>query len=550
METVDLSISLAILFLALAVYYHLKIFTFWRSRGIPGPAPWPVFGTNIYYCFETKIELETKWRDKYGKIYGLFEGYSPVLFVGDAELIKEIYVKKFQSFMDHNVQYIHQDNQKRWLVWSTGSYWANLRALITPMFTASKVRTALPTMSACVDRFIEQVDGKNANKRRASGDKQSLPSYNKNDLSVLTLDVIASSFFGLKLDPYSIKGQQEKFIKEAYKYADFEQWRYILWVIMPRQIATLFKFDLFGPKKYKYFDELTQRIVGERRRHAGPKRSDVVQALIDAKFADKDEKVFSELDDKEAHYNARTDSKQLELIQREQSKEPSFKSLNDLEIRSLMTSFFVAGFETTASTLSFALYEIAHQPEIQEKVLQELRESFGQGGEKLKHDDHEKNYSSILNLKYLDAFLSEVLRIYSPVIEVSRVCTDRGGASVDINGRPVHLPYGTGVIVNSFVVQRDPDYFDRPTEFDVTRFCSPEKKDSIKTGTYLPFGIGPRYCIGMRFALLEMKLSLAKLLLRYRIVPDEATQYPPKFKQNAQFLQLKNSNFVLVPRES
>jgi len=368
-------------------------------------------------------------------------------------------------------------------------------------------------------------------------------------LSSLTLDVIASSFFGLKLDTYGLRSKSEEFVTAAFRFADFDILRFIVWLFVPRQLAAKFKFDLVGIKKYQYFDSLSQKIIEERRGKSDSKRSDVIQALIEAKLPETYEKVFTSLDDKEAHYNASIDHQQMEDMQKQQTKLAThFRSFSDIEIRGLMTFFFIAGFETTASTIAFALHEIAHHPKIQEAILAELRQAFGENGERFDQDDPKKNYELLLDMKYLDAFISELLRMYSPILEHSRKVTAESGVVLEIDGRKVSLPQGVPISTNGFILQRDPDYFESPDEFRVERFF-PENRNRIKSGAYMPFGLGPRYCVGSRFALLEVKCAMAKVLLRCQVLPHENGEYPPRFRQNPIFLQFHNTNFKLVPRQ-
>lgn len=512
--------------------------------------PWPIFGTNIYYAIYNKIELDLHWKKKYGRTFGLYEGYSPILRTTDADVIKQVFIKKFQSMTDRNGQFIMQENPRNWLLWSRGDLWNNQRALISPMFSASKMRLMMSTMSDCVERFSDQV-----NKRARSLKKNT---FDKFDLSSLTLDVIASSFFGLKLNTYNADIRQDEFVKRAFKFADFDIIRFIIWLFVPRKLAAALKFDLLGPETYQYFYTLSQKIINQRRmqpKDASSKRQDVIQALIDAKLPETDEKVYTQLDDKEAHYSAAKNHQELAKDLRKQTAASKlFRGFSDLEICGQMTFMFIAGFETTASTLAFSLVVLANEPDVKEKVYKEMLDTFGEKGERFEDKqqrDEETTgdkYTSLLNLRQLDAFLSEVLRLYSPLIEHNRTVTDPQGVELTLDEtRTLYLPRGVPVSVNGFVLQRDEEYFEEPNEFKMERFYS-ENREKYNKGAFMPFGLGPRYCAGMRFALLEIKVALTKILLNYDILPAKGSHYPPKFRQNAVFLQFENTNFNLVER--
>ena len=544
------------------IYYHLKVFSYWSSRGVPGPQPWPIFGTNIYYIFINKLELDRKWRQQYGHTYGLYEGYYPLLRTTDNELIKNIYLKQFGSFTDRNSRFVHGRVQKNWLLWSKGLRWANQRALVSPMFSSAKMRPMFNSMSDCVDRFLAAQGAKSesinpskmANQvtetKSASWPIERAVPFGKSDLSHMTLDVIATCFFGLKLDTYDVA--QNEFLREAYKFSTFNVAWFIVWLLTPTIVAKYLEIDLFRQSRLNYFTKLTQRVLDERRRNKEHGKADIIQAFIDAKLPDEYEQVFSQEDDKEAHYNDNIGHEQLESLQKKQTSEAKyFKRFTDLEIKGQMAFLFLAGFETTAATLSFASLELAAHPEIQDTLHAELMDKFKcTTEEKLAEYEFSKdNYADLLDLKQLDCFVSEVLRLYSPILEHTRVVTDPDGVTVESANlpKPLYLAPGVAIATDGFTLQRDEDYFERPDEFDMTRF-SAQNRAKIKPATFMPFGLGPRHCAGMRFALIEIKVALAKILAKCRVEHGSSCNYPPKFIKNAIFLSTEKLDFRLTPR--
>lgn len=99
-----------------------------------------------------------------------------------------------------------------------------------------------------------------------------------------------------------------------------------------------------------------------------------------------------------------------------------------------------------------------------------------------------------------------------------------------------------------YSIQHDEKYFPKPEKFDPERF-SDENKHTIKPGTYVPFGIGPRNCIGSRFALMEIKVILFYLLLNFSLEPNEVTQIPLKMKRTIVMTTEKGVNLELKPRK-
>ena len=181
--------------------------------------------------------------------------------------------------------------------------------------------------------------------------------------------------------------------------------------------------------------------------------------------------------------------------------------------------FFVAGFETTATTISNCLYNLAVNPEIQERLAEELDSAL----DGIEVDSPQ--YFDIINnqIPYLEATIKETLRMCPPVVRLQR------RVGVD-NYKLAGVPLEKGVIieVSTYAVHHDPDYYPNPERFDPERFM-PENKANLVPYTYLPFGQGPRNCIGMRFAYQEIRLCLAKIIRDYRFSKSIHTQIPLKY---------------------
>ena len=542
---------LAGLLLASFIYYNLKKFSFWSSRNIKGPTPWPFFGTNIYYIFQNKLDVDQKWRDKYGHTYGIYEGYEPTLRTTDNELIKHVFIKDFNNFTDRNSKLIFSDQQRKWLLWSPGEYWANQRPLISPMFTSSRMRSMFKSMSQCMDNFTTSIVEKKM------GSEKGAKVYQKRDVGLMALDVISRTFFGLNMDLYREKSPE--FLKEAFKLSSFDVPWFVLWSLIPKPIASYFQIDLFRQSRMEYFYKLSENIIKERRSQMASdsnnndddtsnktKKNDFIQALLDARLSSEEhyEKIFSKEDDASKHFNDQIGHEELEKINELQTKKAFMKSFGEEEIKGQMTFLFIAGFETTAQSITFAIYELAHRPSDQQLLLDEIKRELDIGADgKIDNIDH----ADLMKLHQLDAFLSEVLRLYAPIVENNRLVTRKGGVELPLDP-PIWLPERTSISVNSFTLQRDKDYWPKASEFDMSRFL-PENKGKIVSCSYMPFGLGPRNCAGMRFALMEIKLALIKLITKYNVSPSPKTShYPPKFVKNPVFLQMPESEFQLVRR--
>ncbi|XP_038946018.2 cytochrome P450 3A2-like [Rattus norvegicus] len=222
------------------------------------------------------------------------------------------------------------------------------------------------------------------------------------------------------------------------------------------------------------------------------------------------------LDSKHKH---RVDFLQLMLNAHNNSKdEVSHKALSDVEIIAQSVTFIFAGYEITSSTLSFVLYSLATYPDIQKKLQEEIDGALP--------NKAPPTYDIVMEMEYLDMVLNETLRLYPVGNRLERVCKK----DIELGG--VFIPKGSVVMIPTYPLQRDPQHWTEPEEFHPERF-SKENKGSIDPYVFLPFGHGPRNCIGMRFALMNMKLALTKVLQNFSFQPCKETQIPLKLSIQA-----------------
>ncbi|KAF5286957.1 hypothetical protein FQR65_LT12416 [Abscondita terminalis] len=165
--------------------------------------------------------------------------------------------------------------------------------------------------------------------------------------------------------------------------------------------------------------------------------------------------------------------------------------------------FFLAGFETSSTTMSFSLFELARNPKIQETVRDEIDSVLK------KHGNF--TYEALGEMKYLNQVVDETLRMYPPGAVVSRVCVE----DYKMPDAGVTLERGARILIPIYAIHHDPDYYPNPDVFDPERF-SEENVGKRHSCVYLPFGAGPRICIGLRFGLMQTKLGLAMLIRNFQ----------------------------------
>ena len=184
--------------------------------------------------------------------------------------------------------------------------------------------------------------------------------------------------------------------------------------------------------------------------------------------------------------------------------EPTDAGLTDEQVRDETVTMFAAGHETTAVTLIWTWYLLATHPELQARFHVELDDVIG---------DRPATLDDLPNLKFMDQVLDEALRLYPPIWFWGRMAFQ----PFDLGG--YHIPAGAFLLAPQLIAQRDPRFFEAPTEFRPDRW-TPEFKANLPQFAYYPFGGGPRRCIGEGFAMMEAKLILATIGRRWSMRHD------------------------------
>ncbi len=184
------------------------------------------------------------------------------------------------------------------------------------------------------------------------------------------------------------------------------------------------------------------------------------------------------------------------------AREEENSDMSDQQLRDELLTLMFAGHETTATTLAWTFSLLATHPEINKRLVQEFFQVFPDG---------RPTFDKLDQLKLTEMILLETMRLYPAAYMLGREAVQE----TSLNGYRVSP--GTTVFMGTWVVHRDPRFWDQPDEFLPDRWVNGEGK--FPENAYFPFGAGPRLCIGNHFALLECKLMLACMLLRFRFDP-------------------------------
>ncbi|XP_045848583.1 cytochrome P450 3A12-like isoform X2 [Meles meles] len=439
-----------------------------KKLGIPGPKPLPFVG-NILDYREGFWNVDKKCFKKYGRFWGFYDGRQPVLAITDLDMIKTVLVKECYSVFTNRRFLGPVGFMKNSVSMSDDEEWKRIRTLLSPTFTSGKIKEMFPIIGQYGDVLV-----RNLRKEAEKGKPINL----KDIFGAYSMDVITSTSFGVNID--SLNNPQDPFVENAKKLFRFEFFDPLLFLILLFPFLTpvfeIFNISVFPKRVTDFFTKSVKRMKESRVKDEQKHRVDFLQLMIDSQ-----------------------NSKETD----------THTALSDLELVAQSMTFLFAGYETTSTALSFLAYELATHPDVQQKLQEEIDVTFPSKAP--------PTYDALVQMEYLDMVLNETLRLHPIGGRLERVCKK----DVEIGG--VFIPKGTVVMVPVFTLHRDQDLWPEPEEFHPERF-SKKNKDSINPYTYLPFGTGPRNCIGMRFATTSMKLALVKVLQNFSFKPCKETQ--------------------------
>ncbi|XP_011862711.1 PREDICTED: probable cytochrome P450 6a13 isoform X1 [Vollenhovia emeryi] len=476
----------------LAVYYYLtKNFNFWKSRGIRGPKPIPGFGNfkDVMLCNismgDYLTELYNTYKDE--RMIGIFTRTTPVLIVKDPDLIKDILIKDFSVFSHRGlpVSTIAEPLSQH-LLGLEPKRWRPLRINLSPAFAPGKIKDMFSLILACADHLVQYMENI-ASKNEPVECRELTAKY--------MTDVIGSCAFGIEMKALSSED------------SEFRR--------MGRNEMTPTWTNILRTRARQIFPWLYDMLA----------YAHIIPLKESTKFLTRI--VVETMDYREKNNITRNDF--IDIL-REMKKHP--EKLGDIEVTDTLLAsqaflFFLGGYETSALTMSNAMYELALNQKIQDKLREEVDELYAKCGQGL-------TYNNVNKMDYLDKIFKEILRKYPPVTFLLR----QAMSNYTFNGTTVSIPKGQRIWIPIYGMQRDPDIYPKPDVFDPERF-NEEAVQSRHPMVYEPFGDGPRNCIASRFAAYQIKLGLIKVLRNYRIETCEKT---PRIYVN------DPKAFLLVPK--
>lgn len=230
------------------------------------------------------------------------------------------------------------------------------------------------------------------------------------------------------------------------------------------------------------------------------------------------EQFFIDLMSEAAMYREKNGTKRVDYLEHLISLRNE-KQITEVDMAAHGVTFFFDGFETSSVVMSFILYELARNPTVQTR----LREDCS----KASNDQGTISYEDLLELPYLEQVINETLRLWPVGPFLSKTCTE----PVDLElcpGQSVRIEPGVCAIIPFGGIHRDPQFYQDPLTFNPDRF-SPETggvNPYREMGCFMPFGEGPRQCLGMRFARMQMKRAIYEVVKNFELSVSDKTVQP------------------------
>ncbi|CAB3400439.1 unnamed protein product [Caenorhabditis bovis] len=478
--------------IALTIGYFKWKHSYWSRRGIEGPPPSLFLGNFYDVCSRDnpRHQVIYEWSKKYGKTFGYYEGVNKVLVTSDLEILNEMFIKKFSDFYARKLTNIIHGNMECPkeepqvnIFTAQGNRWKRLRSLASPAFSVKAMKQIHSIVEDSVLNMVQLMS-------KHSDDS----SFNIHEyFQELTFDIISRLAIGQTHSEMFNNPGTELAIKIFGK--SFR--------VLPWYLAVMFPQFQFKIKQLFY-------------NHNNVRGGDIGRLVAFCK-----ESVLKRIQKRRENEANGIENEQDDFI--DMFLEHHVDEVHDLafgtavdrkatteDVIGYCMIFLLAGFDTTANTMGYVSYLLAKHPDVLKKVQQEVDEVC---------ENANISFDDINKLNYLEAVIKETLRLYP----VAYFACSREAVNDTILGK-IKIDKGTFIEANVMALHRDPEVWgENAEEFHPERFL--EKLENPRhVISWIPFGAGPRQCIGMRLGLTEAKLGLAHLLRKYDIVKSVDTE--------------------------
>ncbi|CAL1542162.1 unnamed protein product [Lymnaea stagnalis] len=487
LSTTQVLVTSVIVLAFILYWYATSYHGVWEKLGVPGPKPLPF----IDHTLELRQGLEpayNKWFAQYGKTFGLYglHPHKATLVTKDLALVKEVMVKDFDNFINSYRPEETTSSLSKGLSSAGEHIWRRHRQVTTPMFTGAKMKLMMQHINKSAQNLTQLV--------KECVDKGEVVPVKLVSRKFAT-EVIARIGFGIQT--HAVSKEESEFEHFAGKYVKIGKSRF--WkavnavqhffpMIVPVVRVFTTGVDFINFDSDNYFINILKATMSARKceikksGEEGRKTRDILDLLMKASVSDDDPRL----------------------------RDSGSKIISEDEVVSNSTMLILAGGETVSAALQGILYSLAIHTEVLDKVIDEIDQVDALTGE--------VQYEQLGKLKYTEQVINEGLRLFPLLSYIMRIAAE----TKTYNG--VTIPKGAVVQIPTGHIMVDPEYWPDPLKFDPDRF-SPENKAGRDPISFLPFGYGPRVCLGERLAIMELKTILVYLFREFKFGLSERT-YP------------------------
>lgn len=410
---------------------------------LSGPEGNTIIG-NLGELGQDPLSFLTKWASEYGDIVPLRLGLTPTCLLNHPEYIEQV-LKDRNLFIKSKGLRALGSLIGEGLLSSEGESWFRQRRLIQPVFHQKRIDGYGQIMVDYTEQMLATWQ---------DGETRDI----HEDMMRLTLNIVMKCLFNQDIT----EGDADK-VAHALDVA-------MNWFESKRKQG-FFVLEWFPrPENIRYrnaiqdMDKTIYQIINQRR-DSGENPGDLLSMLMQAK------------------------------------DEEDGSQMNDKQLRDEVVTLMLAGHETTANALSWTWMLLSQHPEVQNKLIAEIKSVL---------NDRSPTIKDISKLPYANMVIKEVMRLYPPVSIFARQ------AAQDCQIGPYQVPSGCYIMISQWVMHRSPRYFDEPEKFKPERWNEDLEKQ-LPRGVYFPFGDGPRICIGKGFAMMEAVLLLATIIQKFEL---------------------------------
>ncbi|XP_046402146.1 cytochrome P450 4C1-like [Ischnura elegans] len=455
----------------------------WALRGVPGPPALPFVG-NLILLTKGNWELYRLLRlanKIYGSMFQLWIGGRPCVFLFRAEVVKPLL--NSPEHIDKSLEYrFLQPWLGRGLVTSTGDKWHARRKLLTNTMHKSVLEVFLSMMiqesDLLVKRLEAKIDSTPVEERGPGGWSQTFDMVPISKLSAL--DTTCKTIMGINIHEQS-ETEYMEYLEAINRLTSVLHQRFLTPWLRPDFLFSLSALGRDHDKCLRITRSFADKVIKERKEERAMQKMTADQEAGDESVP-------------------KVAARRKALLDLLLEMSENGENLSDQDIREEVDTFMFAGHDTISACVSWALYLFGHSPEIQDRAVHEIETVLGD-----KLDTNEITPGDLGLLTYLGYCIKETMRLFPPVPLMGRDLK----TPLKINDHT--LRPGTAVVVATYILHRDPKVFPEPEKFDPDRFIGPEA-ESRSPFAYTPFSAGSRNCIGQKFAMMEVKLWLAKVL--------------------------------------